>query len=250
MAESKALTLHKEEVDIIKQVGGTLFKDIDYNALDTSVEALGNYTGDMTHEERMSASEVIDTFEDRVVSTLDNKASKLRYFRDLLTLPSHTDFRNVERFLTESAIGMLLSQEVFKKHLEAYQELCDEKTMLEDYRKQNVPMEPFIDEDSMTPIQAANLRSQHQIAKRKYNSAVNKKEYMLRKNFYAFKKALDADTAYKHFLDALELQLKDSKEASSTVKEKCGYAKMNILISSAEVRQVLRDLHDFAKTVR
>lgn len=250
MAESKALTLHKEEADIIKQVGGVLFKDIDYKTLDASVEALGSFTGEMNQEERVTASSMVSDFENRVVSTLQNKKQKLRYFKDLLNSPAHSDFRNVERFLSESAVKLLLEQEAFNKHLDIYEKLLEEKNALEDYRKENIPMEPFIDEDSMTPIQAANLRSQHQIAMRKYKSAINKKEYTLRKNFYAFKKALDTDTAYKHFMDALKLQLKDSEEATDIVKEKCSYAKMNILIASSEVRQILRDLHNFAKTVK
>lgn len=250
MAKSKALVLKKEETDIIKEVGGTLFRDINYTAMDTAIEELGNHTGELTPEERVSASSTIASFEDRIVSTLSNKSNKLDYFLRLLKTEATADYDDAKRFLKEEAVEILLQQETFAKYLESFYKLREEEEAIKEYKENETPLEPFVDEDTMTPLQAAQIRSAHQIRLRKFNAALRKKEYTLRKNFYAFKKALNGDTNFKHFLDALKLQNDDAKEAMNMVKEKCGYAKMNILIASADVRRILRDLHEFAKTVK
>ena len=250
MAKNKALVLKKEETNIIKEVGGTLFKDIDYTAMDTAIEELGNYTGELTPEERVSASSTISSFEERIVSTLSNKSNKLHYFHRLLKTEPSSDYVEVKRFLEEDAVQILLEQETFAKYLEPFFKMREEKVALEEYKNDEKPMEPFIDEDTMTPLQAAQIRSQHQIRVRKFNSAIHKKEYAVRKSFHIFKKQLNNDTNYKHFLDALKLQTDDANEATGMVREKCSYAKMNVLIASADVRRILRDLHEFAKTVK
>ena len=250
MAKSKSLVLKKEETDIIKEVGGTLFKDINYSAMDTAIEELGNHTGELSQEERLSASSTITSFEDRIVSTLSNKSNKLDYFLRLLKTEATTDFNGASRFLHEEAVEILLEQEMFVKHLEPFFKLREEEAAIREFKENEKPLEPFIDEDTMTPLQASQIRSKYEIEMRKFYSAVHKKEYGFRKNFYAFKKALNNDTNFKHFLDALKLQNDDAKEAMDMVREKCSYAKMNTLIASADVRRILRDLHEFAKTVK
>lgn len=245
------IALVKSEKTLVMQVAGKLIDDVEYKTLDAAIESLGKQSGVLTPEERVQAVDVVDKFQDRVVSCIDTKQKKLKEFKSVLTTPPMANFHHLKDFMNMSdTIKQILSDKRYEDTLStAFHALEESMYALEQFKSDNEPEEPFIDEQYMTPAAVSQKKFEYSIKKNRYEAAVGKREFAIRKEFMAFKRDLDKNKTFKAFTKALDQQIVLGNEAIATVKEKASVAQMNIMISSEDVRKALREMHSWAQTI-
>ena len=250
MSKKNEVALVKNEKDVVAQVAGQLVGDIEYKTLDAAIENLGKHTGELTPEERLSATNVVSTFEDRVVTQLNNKYTKLDHFLDMLNISPTADYNyGISNFMKDKDIILqVLSDDRYNESfIGDFQKLSEEYEDISSYVEENTPEEPLLDPQYMTPIDYAQKKMEYRTRVGRFNTAVNKKQFTFRKHFMAFKSKLNKNATFKNFLKSLRAQLADTEEAQNIVREKVSTAKMNIMIASSDVRKILLDMHTWAQ---
>lgn len=253
MTKEKQMTvLSVGEKELVLAAGGKLFDEIDYTSLDNVIENIGSHSGELTTDEKMYAADAIGQFENRIVSTLKNKQSNLREFLRVLQISPSCDFYEVLRFVdAKKYVSKLLSlndKETLVAFVERFNKVVDLVEEYNEYKETNCPEEPILDTYNMTQAQIEREKFKYKNKKLTYDTKLKQKQYEIRKMFYVFKKDLDKNREFKEFIKTLNVQTANATEATNIVQEKCAMAKMNVMISSADVRKILRELHDYAKT--
>lgn len=253
MTKEKQMTvLSTGEKELVLAAGGKLFDEIDYTYLDNVIENIGSHSGELTVDEKMYASDAIGQFENRIVSTLKSKHNNLRKFLQVLQFtPSCScdgvlDFVHAKEYILK--LLTLDNRKTLEPFVEKFNKIVELTEEYMEYKETNFPENSILDEYNMTQAQIEREKFKHKNKILAYQTKMRQKEYIIRKTFYAFKKELDKNKEFKDFIKALTVQTANATEAMHIVEEKCAMAKMNVMISSADVRKILRDLHDYAKT--
>lgn len=236
---------------ILAQVGGKMFSDIDFEKLNSTIDILGQKSGEITQEERVVASGYITDWENLVVTRLNEKSMKLVSLHRFLSLAPNASYGAIsDWFIGEfsTVVEDILSGENYdNKFLEAYMELQATHGQIEDYRTEHAIIEPIIDINAMTKADIDARKLQFQAAIARLNAAMSKRELSFRRSFLTFKAMLNKDKNFKAFLKALDEQSAAATEARNIVKEKASLARMNVLISSSDIREALKELHSIEK---
>lgn len=234
--------------DIIMQAGGKMFSDIDFNKLNTSIDTLGQKSGEITQDERLAASNYIRDWEILVVGRLYDKSAKLDAFLRILSTAPDALYKDLHRWFTGDYAGtienLLSGKNYAEKFLEQYYELQEKMTALEEHKELHAISKPLLDKDTMTKVDIDARLLQYQTAAARYTAAVKKRELVFRRLFHTFKSTLNKDKDFRSFTKELAAQSSSAEEARNIVKEKSSLARMNVLISSSDVRDALKSLHE------
>lgn len=253
MTKEKQMTvLSTGEKELVLAAGGKLFDEIDYTSLDNVIENIGSHSGELTTDEKMYAADAIGQFENRIVSTLKNKHNNLREFLQVLQFKPSCgcsmifDFVHAKEYILK--LLTLDNRKTLEPFVEKFNKVIELTEEYLEYQDTNRPEEPILDTYNMTQAQIEREKFKYKNKMLAYETKMKQKQYMIRKAFYTFKKDLDKNKEFKDFVKALTVQTANATEAMHIVEEKCAMAKMNVMISSADVRKILRELHEYAKT--
>lgn len=251
MANEVAVVSEAERSLIMNVLGGKLVQDIEFSQLDSAIENIAAHTEALSDGERESAARLIEKFEDRVVSTISNKADTLSEFYNALHEAANMSYRDIEYTLDNyGAQYHMLFQQQGLDDLDAMLTKVEEGIAEITEKKQTkAPEEPFIDKMNMTPLEVAKLEMDYNLEKSKFENALDKERYIVRRNFYDFAMAMNKNVKIKQFRKLLKDQAEASKNAKTIVKEKASAASMAILIGDADIRKALQSFHEFAATV-
>ena len=253
MANELTVVNENDKKVIMGVLGGGLAQDIEFNSLDSAIEKIAEHTSDLSDSERNAAIEIVDTFEQRVISTINNKESNLSSF---LYYMEHMNARDISmeydggRALRyRPQIELLLSREGMDDLEEQYQHIMQEVEKLAEIREDEEPEEPLIDHNCMTGLQIHRLELEYQVAKSRFQSKMAKEEYKLHKEYNKFLRAFKKNAEVKKFIKTLNEQTDASKHAKAIVEEKAAAARLNILVGNADIREALKEFHDFASSI-
>jgi len=250
MANELTVVNEQERGILLAVVGGRLAQEIEFTQLDNAIEKIAAHTHDMSDNEREGASNLIDKFEERVVVAINNKTEALNGFASALKMTPNVSYDTLTYRLKEygqQIHAVLVSQGVTEldKELTKIEETIEK---IKEYKEENEPEAPFADIEVMSPIEVAELKMEHEMAMAKFKNEVHKKEYVARRMFHDFQVAARKDKKIKRFIKILNEQAKAADQARAIVAEKAEAAKMAILIGDADIREALKEFHDFATT--
>lgn len=252
MANELTVVSENDKKVIMGVLGGGLAQDIEFNSLDSAIEKIAEHTSDLSDSERNAAIDIVAKFESRVVMAIERKERTLSEFAYFLKNMSSTCFRfdYLEKFERYSNnIKLLLSSRSDAEELEEqFQDIMDAIETYYDH-KEDRPEEPLIDHDIMTGLQVNRLTLEYKLALQRYTAKLAKEEYAIRKKFSAFYKAFKKNAEMKKFMKALEEQADASQHAKAIVEEKAAAARLNILVGNADIREALKEFHDFASSI-
>lgn len=251
MANELTVVNEKERAILLSVVGGKLAQEIEFTQLDNAIEKIAAHTTALTDGERESAADLIDKFENRVVYAIGEKSQTLHDFAANFKLETNASYYRITDALEEygSQIHAVLASQELGKLDEALTAIEKSIEEIDDYKLENEPEKPFIDEDVMTRIEVSEINMEYNMEKAKFENAVYKLEYGVRSQFHDFMVALRKDKKIKRFLKILDEQAKNAQQAKGIVEEKAEAAKMAIMISDNDIRAALQDFHDFASTL-
>lgn len=233
-------------------LGGNLAQDIEFEQLDSAIEKIAAHTKALTPEERVDASRFIDRFENRINDRIWDKKTKLDDFSLALELSATCSYENIVSLNKRygKALDILFARETLSSYQESWNEIKDMIQKCTEYREENMPDKPFIDESTMTGLAIAKTNREYELKLAMLDINVKKKETEVRRKFYTFMTKLKKDKEFKKFLKVMDGQAKAAKAASNIVEEKAQAAKMALLISDEDIRKALKEFHDFAKSLK
>ena len=251
MANEIAVVNEQDKALIMNVLGSQLVGDIQFNELDNAIEKLAAHTEALSDGERESAVELVNAFEKRVVSRLENKSFKLSEFRGNIDFEERASYDGIKLDIQtgDEVYTQLFEREGMEDLAATYQAIKDEIDMVEEYAAEHEVEEPFIDELNMTQLAINQKQMEYRSKKNRLDSALHKKQFVVRKKWYEFAKLAKKNAALKDFKKVLKQQSDAAKSARDIVEEKAAAAKMNIVIGNADVRDALRDFHAFAATI-
>lgn len=251
MANELTVVNEKERAILLSVVGGKLAQEIEFTQLDNAIEKIAAHTTALSDGERESAANLIDKFEDRVVYAIGKKSQTLHDFAANFKLETNASYYRITDALEEYGpqIHAVLASQDLGELDEALTAIEKSIEAIDDYKLENEPEKPFIDEDVMTRIEVSEINMEYNMNKAKFENAVHKLEYSVRSQFHDFMVALRKDKKIKRFLKILDEQAKNAQQAKGIVEEKAEAAKMAIMISDGDIRAALQDFHDFASTL-
>ena len=238
---------------IMGVLGGKMAQDIEFEQLDTQIEALANNSKKITDTERENAITYIDRFKDRVLSRIRNKANSLINFKSAITFNdmSTYEFNDTVNHTNngDKIITALFEREGMEDILAAYEKAKELLAAYNEYKEENEPEEPFYDEFGMTGAEIQQAKMKYNMDYGQYKLQVNKNEYKVKKALFELAKIARKNAEYKKFMKVLAAQSTAANEAKAIAEEKADAAKMAILISHNSIRKALKALHSFSATV-
>lgn len=253
MANELAVVSENDKQIIMGVLGGGMAQDIEFNSLDSAIEKIADHTSDLSDMERNAAIEIVDKFEQRVISTINNKESNLSnflyYMEHMAASDINVEYEGGRALRYRPQIELLLSREGMDDLEEQYQHIAQGIERLVEVQEDERPEEPLIDHNCMTGLQIHRLELEYQVAKSRFQSMITKEQYKLRKEYSKFLRAFKKNAEVKKFIKTLNEQADASKHAKAVVEEKAAAARLNILVGNADIREALKSFHDFASSI-
>lgn len=218
-------------------VGG-LFNDFDFNGLNKIIDNIGTSAKSLTNEEKISATEYVAKWNDSVVQKVHSKMKKLSKIKEVL------DSNDYEYYLDNKDVLNVICS--FKQsYAEGYHQLIDMDNELTDYAF-NEPEKPLLD-GTLSANDSVILKEKYQYDVAQFEAIYQKKKRKVKLHFRELKNQIMRDKQIIEMLDTCKKQRETLKDLSSQFDEKAALAKMNIVISSDEVRAALQDMNKFVK---
>jgi hypothetical protein len=219
-----------------------IFKDINFADLNGVIDSLGNSSGNLKPEEKVAAVDVLNDWKRNVVGRLHEHADEMRDIIRLFgTDASYHDWF-CYRYLTEAQslqlVGVTGQSELFNKVSDAYNEY---KT----YCQVNGPEHPYTD-DNMSRLEIIQAQKQYDLAYATFRIEKTKLERKLNLAFKEFHRAIRAHEQVKAMVEKAQQYTKNLNKFTSECENKASLAKLNVQISSDDVRRSLREIMDFA----
>lgn len=240
------------EKQIYALAGGKSYQDTDFQLMDQAIENLARHTGELTKEERISANQLIQAFQNRVLDSIDERSYKLREFYSILGTEPTAPYSGIKAAAYcnyHDAFEQLLQQTPeLEPYVDEFRDITNEIEAILNYENSQ-KSELLIDKVNTPEIKIRQLKAKERIKNLQTQQEAAKRKFKVRQKWYAWKKKLDAEKTFITFLKHLDNQRMVAKTTQSVVAEKCMMAQMNVLIASEDVRSALYDLHTFAKTL-
>lgn len=212
-----------------------LFKDIDFTGINAAIEAIANHSGDLDKEGKQEANKIIDQWAYDVVDRLQKRNRENNEFIHFFDVNIQSSEDKLE------TIGFELAERT--NSMEAYNKLMNAIDAVNAYRNHK-PIKEEVDIDDTITTQTEKAKQFE-----KNNSLYEIKKKRLENERKMFEAAWKREIRETELVKQL---LKDARNYSSKVdkfsdqcKDKAQLAKLNVSITSSEIRKSLRELLDF-----
>lgn len=246
---SQELVVVQPEAQVAAQPGllslvSSMFKSIDFNALNQAIDRLGNHSGNLTPEEKEAGVQIVERWNRDVSSALFQRQQDI--YRTISFFEQNYGDRFPGDYLNMlEEIGPELAQRTGTvAEYEAYMLAIREYKIHQRQR----PEQPEIDED-LPRVAKLKVQQAYELERTKWEVKSKKLTRNLREAERTWKKRLQDNPDVEALIRALNKQVKVLNRASMEASEKAQLAKLNILIGDADVRQSLREMIDFTKNL-
>lgn len=243
------LTIVKQQENAIGALATGIFKDIDFAGLNRIIDIIGDKSANLSVEEKTAATEIVGQWEETVLDRLKANGNKMRCMIEMLNrnAQSHiwlcpiagSDYMSQEQI--DQIVFATDTKELFEKAQLAYEMQCE-------YRKEHSPERPYTD-DNMSYNEIARLTKRFEAEQSRYSIESTRYTRKTHLAFQEFIKALIKHKSVKEMLKKAEAHTASLKGYTTECQTKATMAKLNIQISSPEIRSVIHEMLDFASTI-
>lgn len=216
-----------------------IFGDIDFSTLNKTIIALGNSSKQLGEKEKEFAIEAINTWEYSIIERLRDKEQEANIYIEFLDInsrcfaPFELSKENIELLI--EAVGL---QDLYQEYLDKMRE----------YESLSCPEEPVIDL-STTLMEQMKARTDYELQRKVWDTTKTK----LNREAYNIMRKIKVEMNNKPEVQELLARLKKYKRNVSKFRNECveksQLAKINVTISSDEVRESLKELLNFSVTI-
>lgn len=212
-----------------------LLADIDFNGLNAAIESIANNNGSLTDKEKELAVNIVGEWERTVIERVRNREYDVNSMLNSFD-PSnnHISFDEEESEQLALATGTMASYKTYQDIVEQVRELRDDMPEKEPKELGTTVQQQIDDENQFTADMA-----KYQIEM----SRLQRREFLALK---AWKKELANDQKVKDMIANARKFKKNISKLNNQCSDKARLAKLNISISSQDVRDSLRSLINFS----
>lgn len=225
-------------------VVSNLFRDIDFSGLNSIIDNIGGASNELTIEEKESAVKIVGEWEKNVLYRLRDYEHNLHSLVALLNNNNYANWEN-QSILSATQINTIVAntqlEELYTPYVQALAEL-------EEYQEDNEPEKPYVD-NTLSPLEVIQIESAYKVELANYKIEVAKLNRKTVLAFNTFIRAFRKHEIVKSMVESTNEQIKTIGGFIVDCSDKTQLAKLNITISSATVREALRGLIDFSKTI-
>jgi hypothetical protein len=218
-----------------------LFNDIDFEGLNSIIDKLGDNSSDLSKEEKQSAVEVVDEWQNTVVTRLRDKTTQTEhiiYFFESICDDAKNAFpKSQQKYLAECSDTISL--------YEAYS-AAKEQVAVKKFEKPSAYVEDpdlSINANMLARKDTEKLLLIYEHEMKKLNRAANKAAA-------DWKAAMLKNEGIKKLIEDAKTYLKTLKEMKAECSNKSNLAKLGINVSSKDTREALKELLAFAKDIK
>ena len=212
---------------------------VSFENLNEVITKLGDSSKELSADEKASACMAIESWEKLVIEKIRTKANEMQAF---LNVMSHGPFNCTSA--QEEAVAKLKAICYQIGLQEKYDSLAAAIKAAQDYQSEERPTAPRMSE-GVSNLENRRLHAAYQSEVAKYNiqlEKLNRKAYLI---WDDISKSLKKNVDCKEMLKSCNDWLGKQNKFYNGAREKAEIAKMNVSISSSEVRQLLRQMFDY-----
>jgi len=238
MAKKKEAKTESTESTALTVISGGLLGNVDLNQLNTLIENIG--TADKIEEcDKKPAIEAIDTWEKSVINRIYQKINEIdKFVNKFEVIPSC--FSNDDLEIFENIANQINTNKLYDTFKETY--------ILYNDTMHNRP-EKLPDDVTQTYEQQILDKKTYDYNYAVYELNVKKAQRKMVVAWNAFKEVMKNSDEVKRTLGEMKNYSKKLSKFQNECKDKAAYAKLNISIASAELRNALRDLLNFGLSI-
>lgn len=216
--------------------------DINFNQLNTSIEALGQ-ANRLTDKEKEIGVNLLDEWEHNVVDKLENKRYEIQRVKSFL------DGRN-NGYQDSDEIDELLREKLAKLSgtEKLYAAVKESKETMGDF-KLSEPVRPSTD-PTKTIEQNDLMYAEYEAAVMKYNIERKKVEFKIKELYRKWFLAMRKSTPVKRMVAGMSDYLVKVSKYKTECKDKAHLAKINLSISDERIRAAIKEIINFTQTIR
>jgi hypothetical protein len=238
-----------EQTTSVAVIFPSIFKDIDFSTLNATIDVLGKHGVDLDKEEKSAASKIVDEWNHNVITRLHNRVNEMN---------NVVNFFNVKRLAQNYRYNGYYYNSLGEAELTAlaastgttdlYEQVLKVTNEVERFRDEG-PVVPNLDDKSLTALTRMKLKNDYEYAKAKFDIDFVKLDRKLNAAWKAFLTELNTKDQVKQILAKATKYLRNVNTLTSECEAKATLAKLNIQINSEAVRDSLRELMDFTKSI-
>ena len=243
------LTIVKQQENAVGALATGMFKDIDFAGLNRIIDVIGDKSANLGAEEKMAATEIVSQWENNVLARLKANGNKMRGMTQMLNKNSQSHLwlnpTVGSNYMSQEQIDQIVfatdTKALFKEAQLAYE-------MQHEFRKENAPESPYTD-DNMSYNEIARLTKRYEAEQSRYNIECTRYARKTHLAFQAFIKVLVKHKSVKEMLKKAEAYTASLEGYTTECQNKATMAKLNIQISSSEIRNMIHEMLDFASSI-
>ena len=220
-----------------------LFGDIDFSTLNGSIESLAKASGTLGEDEKRAATDILHQWEENVLERLEDRKSDIENFLNFLAGREHYGYRY--EYL-EDEMGMDAFADLSKKTktMKEFKSYLEAKEAFETFLL-NAPEEP-VDDVTVSYEDKELERREYELLRTKYEIGKKKASRKIILTRRTWIKALVANEEVRKLMGNLASYKRKLNKFKGDCKAKSQNARLNVAISSQEVREAIKELLDFA----
>ncbi len=230
-----------ETTALSTSVVGAILTPADFHALDELITKLGESNTQLSDNEKTMAIQIIDQWDESVTNRIKENAETARTVLDFLS--GKITYWNVASEIIEMVTEYVGETQEYQNFIEASEEYAATTAEL------NMARTEVVISPDMTVAEVDNAHMEQQraelVASRKEREAYAK----VCNAATAYVKALNKDPRIQAAKAELTAYRRKATRMATTCNDKAACAKINVSISNEEVRKVLHEMMEFAKTV-
>lgn len=214
-----------------------LFQDINFTGLDTAIQALGNSSNQLSDNEKQNAVGIIDNWEKNVINRLELKQQDADRFLSTLNVQDNAIYietDELEAIVNAVGSGAIIAYDTMRA------KKYDLDDVIADKPEKFIPDLDTTTEEKLTQDCAFELETQ------KYTIRVAKARNEAVRAIKNLKIELNKDPNITELASRLAKFKRNIRKFTLDCKEKSELAKINVTISSDDVRTALKELLDFS----
>jgi hypothetical protein len=244
-----AVIEESKESALAKALPG-IFKNIDFEGLNGAIEVLGNKSGELTAEEKTAAGTILGEWNKNVIDRLEMHKDEMSLIVTFFNGGSGT----YRRYDGSYAIANeLFSDDQIEQMAEAAGTVPEfEAWMLAKEEHKNAhntkPYAPLVDEE-MTRMETLKAEGDYNLEYQRWDIRRIKAMRAEENARSTFLRATREHDQIRELIKQAEKQRRNTGKMINECNTKTSLAKLNIAISSQGIRDALKDLLNFTKTI-
>lgn len=226
----------------------TVFRDVDFNSLNTIIDKLGDSSAVLGQEEKVAAVQIVTEWENNVISRMRSYSSKMSSMVNAFSLDvnystwlgsdhvGELSMPQIEQMII--ATGTKTLWEVALGHYEAMQEYLDD----------NTPEKGYVD-DNMSANEIIRVTRKYELEMARHNTERTRLERKVKMAFREFMRNFLKNTLVKDMVAKARSYNTNLNDALTECHMKSNMAKLNIQIASADVRGAIHELLAFSSGI-